>query len=455
MNLSPLPVQRFYSNVGVPLVGGKLFTYVAGTATKQATYKNQGGTLNTNPIILNFRAEANLWLDSALTYKFVLAGPFDTDPPTNPIWSVDSIAGTLSAADITQLFLGPIIYPRTAIEIAAGVVPLVYIYPPGDVRRYVIGAAEQSRAWYCYGHAATYFSATQFFMVGDFTSIYKSMSRVLVLGNAGVTGNLLVISSTFGAGITNVFVVDDSVSPMPNPIVAVSVQVVPDAKGPSVITYDSNYFNGGVYVSNLNTGTSAVGKQLVSARNADGTSNCAVGLVAVPSTYTHDGGSGAGVYLTGGFSTGVSGPYAVLYSQTGCGLDIGTADTSRIGIPKDGSAVVIKTDLTINAGNGATNRSNLVVNGLVDARLAFNSNSVEKGAVYASATEMLLGSTANIDTTITQNGNRVLTFRGGNTTGAATPTLSANKPGANAGVIEWVACKTSTGASGWMAIWGN
>lgn len=138
MNLSPLPVQRFYSNIGLPLVGGKLFTYAAGTTTKIATYQNQSGTPNTNPVILNFRGEANIWLDPTLTYKFVLAGPLDTDPPTNPIWSVDNLAGALTVTDLTQQFLGQIIYPRTQLEISASpsITPVNYIYPPGHVYRY-------------------------------------------------------------------------------------------------------------------------------------------------------------------------------------------------------------------------------------------------------------------------------------------------------------------------------
>lgn len=150
MNLSPLPVQKFFSNVGLPLVGGKLFTYAAGTNTKIATYKDSGGTLNTNPIILNFRGEANVWLDPDLTYKFVLAGPFDTDPPTNPIWSVDNIAGPLTILDITQQFIGGLLWPRTAAEIAAGVTVLNFAYWPGDVRRYGAvgdGAAECAAAF--------------------------------------------------------------------------------------------------------------------------------------------------------------------------------------------------------------------------------------------------------------------------------------------------------------------
>lgn len=136
MNLSPLPVQRFYSNIGLPLVGGQLFTYVAGTTTKIATYKDAAGTPNTNPIILNFRGEANVWLDVTKTYKFVLAPRTDTDPPSNPIWTVDNISPYTTVADLTQQFLGQIIYPRTAAEIAASVTPTNYFYPEGYVDRY-------------------------------------------------------------------------------------------------------------------------------------------------------------------------------------------------------------------------------------------------------------------------------------------------------------------------------
>lgn len=41
------------------------------------------------------------------------------------------------------------------------------------------------------------------------------------------------------------------------------------------------------------------------------------------------------------------------------------------------------------------------------------------------------------------------------TTGASTPTLSANKPGANAGVITWISVLTSAGTQGWVPVFGN
>ena len=93
--LAPLPRLRFVDNNGNALSGGKLFTYVAGSSpsTKQATYVDStGATPNTNPIILDSRGEANVWLDTSKKYKFTLAPKTDTDPPTNSFWTVDNIS---------------------------------------------------------------------------------------------------------------------------------------------------------------------------------------------------------------------------------------------------------------------------------------------------------------------------------------------------------------------------
>ncbi len=149
MNLSPLPIQKFFDNAGNPLNGGLLFTYTAGTTTKIATYQDQAGTPNTNPIALNFRGEANVWLDQTLTYKFVLAPANDTDPPTAPIWSVDNISAGITFASLTQQILGRILWPQTAGEAAGGVVPVNYFYEPGNIRRYgavVNGLTDDSAA---------------------------------------------------------------------------------------------------------------------------------------------------------------------------------------------------------------------------------------------------------------------------------------------------------------------
>jgi len=92
VTLSPVFKQKFFDNAGIPLNGGKLFSYLAGTSTKTATYSDAAGvSLNTNPIILNFRGEADVYIEPNKGYKFVLAPSTDTDPPTNPIWSLDNV----------------------------------------------------------------------------------------------------------------------------------------------------------------------------------------------------------------------------------------------------------------------------------------------------------------------------------------------------------------------------
>lgn len=140
MILSPLPVQKFFDNNGNPLVGGLLFTYQAGTTTPIATYQDSGGgSPNTNPVVLNFRGEANVWLDISATYKFVLSPSTDTDPPTNPIWTVDNIVVPISLTDITQQFIGQLLWPRTDAEINANITPVNYAYetsPALSVLRY-------------------------------------------------------------------------------------------------------------------------------------------------------------------------------------------------------------------------------------------------------------------------------------------------------------------------------
>src|SRR5690349_6663259 len=97
--LSPTPVQKFFDNNGIPLFNGKLFSYVAGTTTPQATYTDSTmGTPNTNPIIFNSRGETNIWLDPTLTYKFILQ-----DSAGNQIWSVDNIPGGANFGIVTNI----------------------------------------------------------------------------------------------------------------------------------------------------------------------------------------------------------------------------------------------------------------------------------------------------------------------------------------------------------------
>ena len=93
--LAPEPKAQFFAADGSPLVGGKVYTYAAGTTTPLSTFTDAtASTPNTNPVILNARGECNLWFAPATSYKVVLKDANDT-----LIWTVDNIAtyGTISA----------------------------------------------------------------------------------------------------------------------------------------------------------------------------------------------------------------------------------------------------------------------------------------------------------------------------------------------------------------------
>jgi hypothetical protein len=67
---------QFLDNNGVILSGGKLYTYVAGTTTPQATYTSvSGATPHANPIVLDSAGRVpggEIWLTNGAVYKFTL-----------------------------------------------------------------------------------------------------------------------------------------------------------------------------------------------------------------------------------------------------------------------------------------------------------------------------------------------------------------------------------------------
>ena len=67
--------QQFFDDNGVPLAGGLIYTYQAGSSTPLVTYTTSGGTIaNANPIVLDAsgRTPQQIWLLTGFSYKFVL-----------------------------------------------------------------------------------------------------------------------------------------------------------------------------------------------------------------------------------------------------------------------------------------------------------------------------------------------------------------------------------------------
>lgn len=97
VSLSPLGGAgwQFFDNNGVPLSGGFIYTYVAGTSTQLATYTSASGSIaNSNPIVLDSsgRPPNEIWLTGGISYKFVL----QTSAAVQ-IWSMDNLSGLPSA----------------------------------------------------------------------------------------------------------------------------------------------------------------------------------------------------------------------------------------------------------------------------------------------------------------------------------------------------------------------
>jgi hypothetical protein len=104
--LSPVggAAAQFFTNNGVILSGGKLYSYAAGTTTPQVTYTSSSGvTAHTNPIILDSAGRVpggEIWINSP-PYKFVLNTSTDV-----LIATYDNITGLGAAAYQVQNFTG-------------------------------------------------------------------------------------------------------------------------------------------------------------------------------------------------------------------------------------------------------------------------------------------------------------------------------------------------------------
>jgi hypothetical protein len=134
--ISPPMFLQFVRPNGVA-AGYKLFTYIAGTTTKQATYTDSSmGVSMSNPIVLDANGAASFWLDPTKGYKYVLAPANDSDPPSSPVYTQDNIYGPVNAAILTAQFIGAITNPTTTAEQAAGVTIVNYQYAAYHVDRY-------------------------------------------------------------------------------------------------------------------------------------------------------------------------------------------------------------------------------------------------------------------------------------------------------------------------------
>lgn len=158
---------QLFSNQGIVLSGGKIYTYQAGTTTPLGTWTDSTQTVsNANPIILDStgRLTTEIWLQESSTYKFIL-----TDADDNPLgiaW--DNIAGL---NDIT--------------------------------------ASVTVSEWTATGLTPTYISSTSFSVSGNNTSTFVLNRRVKIVVSAGTVYGY-VVSSSFSTPNTTIVIRPDS-----------------------------------------------------------------------------------------------------------------------------------------------------------------------------------------------------------------------------------------------------
>jgi len=95
VNLSPLFNGQTMFNGALPLAGGQIYCYQAGSSTPLATYTTSSGTIaNPNPVVLGSTGKlpSEMWLQSGYSYKFVLQ-----DASNVTINTYDNIAGIITS----------------------------------------------------------------------------------------------------------------------------------------------------------------------------------------------------------------------------------------------------------------------------------------------------------------------------------------------------------------------
>jgi hypothetical protein len=101
VNLSPLfNGQTMFGPTGLPLAGGQLYCYQAGSSTPLTTYTTSSGNIPcSNPIVLGSDGKLpyELWLQYGYSYKFILE-----DANSNIVDTYDNIAGIITAIPTTS-----------------------------------------------------------------------------------------------------------------------------------------------------------------------------------------------------------------------------------------------------------------------------------------------------------------------------------------------------------------
>ena len=142
------PAHQFFTIPGTDAAaaGYQLFTYQAGTSTKEDTFTTSSGAVaNSNPIVLDVDGTPpnGIYGTDGTAYKIVLAPPTDTDPPASGVTLADNYeTGDNLAADLASTATDDgtkgfhlVYYPLQGWETAVNI--QAYEYPWKHILRYI------------------------------------------------------------------------------------------------------------------------------------------------------------------------------------------------------------------------------------------------------------------------------------------------------------------------------
>lgn len=128
--LFSLPRPTAISSNLTLVAGAKVGFFLTGTSTPTNTYQDSALTTpHANPVVADSAARLPaIYLDPSIVYRITFTDSADVEiyPAIDP--ANDQV--------LSQAIIGGYLYPRTAAEIAEGVTPTNYAYPPGHVYRY-------------------------------------------------------------------------------------------------------------------------------------------------------------------------------------------------------------------------------------------------------------------------------------------------------------------------------
>lgn len=269
------PLFRQFDNSGIPAAGYQLYTYAAGSTTPKTTYSDAAGTVpNTNPVVLDTTGSAVVRLATG-TYNFVLKDPTGV----TTIWSVDNYESPYLAA----LDIGTALYPQTAAETAASVVPSNYVYPTlpfADVRRYGCKCDGTTDDTTAFGVALTVTATLGLALIIPYGYTLKITSYVQLLSNTTlyILGKLQLTnraSGLFANGGSNISIYGNKIGQVTdttvassyvwNPVTTVDAPAIHLRSVTNCIVDGLNmtYVCAGIYVTNTTTNTATPGGAFV------------------------------------------------------------------------------------------------------------------------------------------------------------------------------------------------